>query len=174
MRRGVVPYLIYDAARLFNLVLVGYSANDRPMRYLLNAVAADDTRFTDIKERFVFVGSSESVELEDWRLRGIIPISYDKQDNHRILKDTLTRWADLSAINGNSQRIDAKLKRIVKQNRDSCSESGRDLVDHIIRRASPNERVRLSELLSKQGATPGWLDAIAAIAHENIVGGLLP
>ena len=174
LRRGVVPYLIYDAARLFNLVLVGYSANDPPMRYLLNAVAADDTRFTDIKERFVFTGSSDSVELEDWRLRGITPISYDKQDHHRILKDTLTRWADLSAINGNSQRIDAKLKRIIKQNRDSCSESGRDLVDHIIRRASPNERIRLSEFLSKQGADPGWLDAIAAIASGDSVGDSLP
>ena len=40
--RRVVPDLIYDAARLFNLVLVGYSANDPPMRYLLNAVAADE------------------------------------------------------------------------------------------------------------------------------------
>ena len=174
LRRGIIPYLIYDAARLFNLVLVGYSANDPPMRYLLNAVAADDTRFTDIKERFVFIGSSDSVELKDWDLRGITPISYDDQDHHRLLKDTLTRWADLSAINGNSRRIDAKLKRIIKQNRDSCSESDRDLVDHIIRRASPNERVRLSGFLSKQGASPGWLDAIAVIASGDSVRDSLP
>ena len=40
-RYGYVPDFIYDAARLFHLVLVGYSANDPPMRYLLNAVAAD-------------------------------------------------------------------------------------------------------------------------------------
>ena len=174
LRRGVVPYLIYDAARLFNLVLVGYRANDPPMRYLLNAVAADDTRFTDIKKRFVFIGSSDSVELKDWDLRGITPISYDEQDHHRMLKDTLTRWADLSAINGNSRRIEAKLKRIVKQNRGSCSESDRDLVDHMIRRASPNERVQFSGLLSKLGADTGWLDAIAAIAHEDSVGDSQP
>jgi hypothetical protein len=36
LRRRVVPDFIYDAARLFNLVLVGYSANDPPMRYLLS------------------------------------------------------------------------------------------------------------------------------------------
>jgi hypothetical protein len=41
LRRRVVPDFIYDAARLFHLVLVGYSANDAPMRYLLNAVAAE-------------------------------------------------------------------------------------------------------------------------------------
>jgi hypothetical protein len=29
------------------------------MRYLFNAVAADSSRFDDLKERFVFVGNSE-------------------------------------------------------------------------------------------------------------------
>ena len=71
LRRRVVPDLIYDAARLFHLVLVGYSANDPPMRYLLNAVAADEGRFDDLKERFVFAGSDgpDAVALEDWRAR---------------------------------------------------------------------------------------------------------
>ena len=84
LRRRIVPDLIYDAARLYNLVLVGYSANDPPMRYLLNAVAADVARFSDLKERFIFVGMSEdnSVELEDWRACGITPIRYDVQNNN--------------------------------------------------------------------------------------------
>jgi hypothetical protein len=70
LRRRVVPDFIYDAARLFHLVLVGYSANDPPMRYLLNAVAADGSRFDDLKERFTFFGTSGSdpVALEDRRL----------------------------------------------------------------------------------------------------------
>jgi hypothetical protein len=60
LRRRGVPDFIYDAARLFHLVLVGYSANDPPMRYLLNAVAADGTRFSDLKERFTFVGGTRT------------------------------------------------------------------------------------------------------------------
>ncbi|MGO8658270.1 hypothetical protein ACC771_22150, partial [Rhizobium ruizarguesonis] len=65
--RRVVPDFIYDAARLFHLVLVGYSANDPPMRYLLNAVAADGSRFDDLKERFTFFGTNapDPVSLED-------------------------------------------------------------------------------------------------------------
>ena len=171
LRRGVVPYLIYDAARLFNLVLVGYSANDPPMRYLLNAVAADGTRFDDIKERFVFVGSSDSVELEDWRQRGITPIPYNVKDDHdhSMLKDTLTRWANLSAINGNRRYIDAELKRIVKENRSSSTDSDTDLFDHLIRRADSNERTRLSALASKGKADLGWLDAIVAASQEGRV-----
>ena len=80
LRRQVVPEFIYEAARLFCLVLVGYSANDPPMRYLLNAVAADGNRFNDLQERFAFVGTNEVADpvlMEDWRARGITPIAYD-------------------------------------------------------------------------------------------------
>jgi hypothetical protein len=169
LRRRVVPDLIYDAARLFNLVLVGYSANDPPMRYLLNAVAADGTRFGDLKERFAFVGTSTSdpVHLEDWKGRGITPISYNTGNNHSVLLDTLHRWAALSAINGKRGLVDAEMKRIVRMSRSTVSDTDLDLFDHLIRRSDPNERVRLAGLASKNKAELGWLDAIAAIAVES-------
>ena len=78
LRRRIVPDFIYDAARLFHLVLVGYRADDPPMRYLLHSIAAEEGRFDDLKERYIFVGSGEAddVALEDWRARGIEPIRY--------------------------------------------------------------------------------------------------
>jgi len=169
LRRRVVTDFIYDAARLFNLVLVGYSANDPPMRYLLNAVAADGPRFEDLKERFTFLPTSATdlVELEDWKGRGITPIPYDAGNNHSILLQTLQRWAVLSPINGKRTIVDTEVKRIVRANRGGASESDRDLFDHLVRRSDSNERVRLSALSSKQKADVGWLDAIAEIAEEN-------
>lgn len=169
LRRRVVPDFIYDAARLFNLVLVGYSANDPPMRYLLNAVAADVMRFDDLRERFTFVGTSapDPVGLEDWKGRGITPIPYDAANGHSALLGTLERWAALSSINGKRSLVDAEVKRIVRTNRGAASDADRDLFDHLIRRSDSNERVRLSALASKQRADLGWLDAIAAIAAEN-------
>ncbi len=169
LRRRVVPDFIYDAARLFNLVLIGYRANDPPMRYLLNAVAADGTRFDDIKKRFAFVGTSapDPVGLEDWRGRGFIPITYDDANGHSALLDTLERWAALSAINGERSRVDAEVKRIVRANRGAASDPDRDLFDHLIRRSDSNERVRLSALASRHRADLGWLNAIAAIAAES-------
>lgn len=168
LRRRVVPDFIYDAARLFNLVLVGYSANDPPMRYLLNAVAADVMRFDDLKERFTFVGTSapDPVGLEDWKGRGITPIPYDAANGHSALLDTLKRWAALSAINGKRSLVDAEVKRIVRATRGAASDADRDLFDHLIRRSDSNERVRLSALASKHKAGLDWLDAIAAIATE--------
>jgi NAD-dependent SIR2 family protein deacetylase len=169
MRRRTVPDFIYDAARLFHLVLVGYSADDPPMRYLLNAIAADGVRFDDLKERFTFVGveTPDPVVVEDWKGRGITPIAYDSKNHHKSLLDLLERWAELSAVNGKPGKVDAEVKRIVKTPRNAADESDRDLFDHLVRRGNISERVRLSGLASKAGADTGWLDAIADIASER-------
>ena len=169
LRRRVVPDLIYDAARLFHLVLVGYSANDPPMRYLLNAVAADSERFSDLKERFVFVGmrDDDPVELADWRARGITPIPYCVNGNdHSHLQRTLARWVDFSKINDN-RHVDAEMKRIVRVKRTEAGDDQRDLFDHFIRRVKANERHRLTRLLSRHKAELGWLDAIANVSAED-------
>ena len=170
LRRRVVPDLIYDAARLFHLVLVGYSANDPPMRYLLNAVAADEGRFDDLKERFIFVGCDDpgTVALEDWRARGIVPIHYDASDrDHTVLLHTLQRWAGLSAINGKQQLVDREIRRIVKSGRVDASDPDRGLFDHLFRRVSPDERVHLAKVASAAGAEPTWLDAILTVSAER-------
>lgn len=168
LRRRVVPDFIYDAARLYHLVLVGYSANDPPMRYLLNAVAADGKRFDDLKERFTFFGTSspDAVALADWNGRGITPIHYDSKNNHEALRATLERWAALSAINGRKEIVDAELRRIVNASRSAAKESDRDLFDHFFRRSNASERVRLSALVSDAKAEIEWLDVIVKICTE--------
>jgi NAD-dependent SIR2 family protein deacetylase len=168
LRRRVVPDFIYDAARLYHLVLVGYSANDPPMRYLLNAVAADGKRFDDLKERFTFFGtdSPDAVALADWNGRGITPIHYDSANDHDALRATLERWAALSAINGKKQIVDAEMRRIVKTSRSAAKEFDRDLFDHFFRRSNASERVRLSSLVSDAKAEIEWLDAVVKICAE--------
>ncbi|MYF00322.1 MAG: hypothetical protein F4234_09180 [Gammaproteobacteria bacterium] len=169
LRRRVVPDFIYDAARLYYLVLVGYSANDPPMRYLLNAVAADGNRFDDLKERFTFFGADkhDPISMEDWKGRGITPIHYDSADDHSALRATLERWAKFSAINGKEKIVDIELRRIVKKSRAAAEESDRDLFDHLFRRENANERVRLASVVSKAKADMGWLDAIATVCAEK-------
>ena len=172
LRRRIVPDFIYDAARLFHLVLIGYSANDPPMRYLLNAVAADGTRFDDLKERFTFYGteSVDRVSLEDWKARGITPMHYDSKNNHIALAETLKKWAAFSAVNGKSSKVDATLKKIVKNDRAASSDSDRDLFDHLFRRSSSIERTRLSKIVSAAKADFEWLDAIRSVLSERTKG----
>ena len=171
LRRRIVPDLIYDAARLFHLVMVGYSANDPPMRYLLNAVAADGARFSDLKERFTFVGSGEidPVELEEWRARGITAIHYKaRKEDHSVLGDVLERWADLSAINGKTRTVDVEIRRIVRASRSAAPEADRELFDHLFRRGHANERIHLAGLASAAKAEPGWLDSIMDIVSGRV------
>lgn len=169
LRRRVVPDFIYDAARLFHLVLVGYSANDPPMRYLLNAVAADGTRFRDLKERFAFISATthDPVELEDWRGRGITPIPYDAAANHSALLSTLERWATLSQSNSKRNAVDAEIKRIVRTAHGAASLEDRDLFEHLFRRSDTIERARLSALASAQKADIGWLRAMTTVSMEK-------
>lgn len=169
LRRRVVPDLIYDAARLFHLVLVGYRADDPPMRYLLHAVAAEEGRFDDLKQRYIFVGSGEAddVALEDWRSRGIEPIRYDADQDHSVLLRTLQRWAEFSAITGQQRTVAREIRRIVKSKRAHASDADRGLFDHLFRRVSPDERVNLAEVTSKAGAEPAWLDAIMTVSADR-------
>lgn len=169
LRRRVVPDFIYDAARLYHLVLVGYSANDAPMRYLLNAVAADGSRFDDLKERFTFFGTDlpDPIAVADWKARGITPIHYDARNNHSVLYKTLERWAELSAVNGKKKEVDTEIRRIVKTARTTALEPDRDLFDHLFRRSNASEFVHMSELASGAGADFDWLDAIIEISNEK-------
>jgi hypothetical protein len=176
LRRRLVPDFLYDAARLFSLVLVGYTANDPPMRYLLNAVAADSSRFEDLRPRYAFVPVSEgqtSLDVETtmatWQGRGITPIRYPEgpAHDHEALCRSLQRWAKLSAINGERRHIDAEVRRIVRKKPEEATESDRDLFVHLIRRGNPREQQELATLVSKCNAHIGWLDAI----HDALAGG---
>lgn len=174
LRRRIVPDLIYDATRLFHIVLVGYSANDAPMRYLLNAVAADGFRFDDLKERFVFVGEAsppDPVVLEDWRGRGITPIPYSTQSDHAQLSDTLVRWAALAPGPDKQSVVDSELRRIARTSRTEASESDRDLFDHLFRRGSKQERARIGSVLGRSRAATDWLAAMTEIGNEPTEGG---
>ena len=169
LRRRTVPDFIYDAARLYNLVLVGYSANDPPMKYLLNAVAADGTRFEDLKERYAFVGvhSSDPVLVEDWKGRGITPITYDSAGNHSKLTKTLSLWSIISPINAGSKKVDSEINRIIKTNRVDSLDSDKDLFDHFVRRGDINEKNRITEMIRDKKADLGWFNAIIDVLSEK-------
>lgn len=169
LRRRIVPDFVYDAARLFHLVLVGYSANDAPMRYLLNAVAADGSRFGDLRERYAFVAidpSSETDILEDWRARGITPIPYSTAKNHQQLSDTLVAWARFSTIVGDSKLPERVVRRLTRVQRAKQNDADRDLVDFLLRRSEPSMRECLVAVATSAGADRDWLDAFIEIGRD--------
>jgi NAD-dependent SIR2 family protein deacetylase len=173
LRRRVVADFMYDAARIFHLVLVGYSANDPPMRYLLNAIAADQHRFPDLKPIHVFFGMNmppDPVQLAEWKGRNLNVIPYDSQNEHAQLARTLERWAELSPITRNRAALDKLLDRLLKpwvsRPCDLASHDEVELFKHLVRRSGPQERRNLAGQLSRLKAHFGWLDAMLSVERE--------
>lgn len=85
--------VVTDLLRSYVIVLVGYSAGDPPVRYLLEGLhARSDAQSVRI---YAFDrGSAEAVE-ERWRDRGVRALAYPDGDRrHSGLWDTLRAWAE--------------------------------------------------------------------------------
>lgn len=75
----------------YTVVLLGYTANDPPMKYLLQGLNSADALEPD--KLFAFDrGESDKVEAK-WRDRGVTPIAYSGGSDHGALWDSLDAWA---------------------------------------------------------------------------------
>lgn len=169
LRRHLITSFLYDAARIFHLVLVGYSANDSPVRYLLNAIAGDERHFVDLKKRYAFVGCDPSDERTavEWQGRGITPITYDRVGNHAALGNLLSEWADSIPEARNKARLTAKLTHIAALDPASADgQAAMSFVRYHYRRSTPTEQSALAKLFSQKGASPGWLTFLNRIMRD--------
>jgi hypothetical protein len=169
LRRRFASDFIYDAARIFRIVLVGYSASDAPMRYLLNAIAGDELRFPDLKPRYAFVpaDSTDTRTRADWRSRGIIPIVYSDADGHRALRETLDIWSRSVPEPDNEKWWQRRVSKIVKTARSQSSEADRSLFDYLFRRAAGAERFEFLRFVTGKGASLDWLDSINDLLRQE-------
>ncbi|MBP1852726.1 SIR2 family protein [Rhizobium halophytocola] len=170
LRRHIIPSFLYDAARIFHLVLVGYSANDSPVRYLLNAIAADERHFNDLKPRYAFVGCDPDDERTpvEWQSRGITPIAYDRANNHKALGDLLSRWSEIIPDKRNTSRVQIYLKSLAKMDPDSPDGvEGRSFLRYYVSRSNPSELAELARLLASKAASPIWLSLLNQAVRDT-------
>jgi hypothetical protein len=97
LRNGWASRYLYDLVRTHVLVLVGYQAEDPPMRYLLEALEADRERYTDLKKVYAFAEAKDDDQhLQEalWRAKGVEPILYHvgPDGSHADLYRTLREW----------------------------------------------------------------------------------
>jgi hypothetical protein len=89
---GWATRFICDLLDRYTVVLLGYSADDPPVRYLLEGLNLSGR----IRERRLYAlaaGDSEQVAA-DWRERGVTAIGYNSEDQHRHLWETIHGWAE--------------------------------------------------------------------------------
>ena len=173
LRRRIAAEFIYDAARIFHLVLIGYSLSDAPMRYLMNAIAGDESHFADIKTRYAIipVGDHRAVDLAYWKARGIVPIAYDQRDNHSQLQALLGEWAESIPLPGDDSWSRRQIRRITRTTEEMASQADRSLFCYIIRRSTPSERESFAPLLGGgKGSFGRWLELMNQITRQDLAG----
>lgn len=75
----------------YKIVFVGYSADDPPVQYLLEAL----NRTGDCpNELYAFQAGDVAQAAAQWAHKGVVPIPYDSADRHSAFWKTLEAWAD--------------------------------------------------------------------------------
>ncbi len=75
----------------FVVVFVGYTADDPPMRYLLEAL---NTRPGSRSRLYAFQSGTDQNTLAMWEHCGVQAISFDTSNDYAALWDTLAAWAE--------------------------------------------------------------------------------
>ena len=90
---GWATRFVRDLLQHYVIVLLGYSATDPPMRYLLEGLHARGDKASAVIYTFDS-GSDEEVELR-WRDPGVRALSYENADgSHAALWNSLRAWAN--------------------------------------------------------------------------------
>lgn len=116
----------------YTICFVGYSLNDPILRYMMDALTANEDYN---RKAYIFSDYQNNEEKEnkqqEWKDRGIIPIFYEVNNhNHEKLHNTLIEWGNLCGEKGTIDRskiIDRYIKLNPKESTDSNDFIGRIL-----------------------------------------------
>jgi hypothetical protein len=90
LAEGTATSFIKSILGQYVVVFVGYSADDPPVQYLLEALSRKSDSYGSI---YAFQsGLQDEVEAR-WRHKGVIPVAYSEENDHKALWDTLESWA---------------------------------------------------------------------------------
>ncbi|MBK0022872.1 SIR2 family protein [Brucella pseudogrignonensis] len=103
LRAGWAARFLFDLARCRTLVLVGYTASDAPVRYILNVLEGDRERFVDLRTVYALASSNGNAEAAaaPWETLAVRPLLFERphedsgQDQYEPLWTSLDRLAGL-------------------------------------------------------------------------------
>lgn len=91
LAQGWATAFIRQLLKKYTVVLLGYQAEDPPIKYLLQGLNSD---YSHNRERLYAFDQGEPASIEaKWRDRGVTPIAYPESGRHQALWETLEAWA---------------------------------------------------------------------------------
>ncbi|HEY8065382.1 MAG TPA: SIR2 family protein [Methylosinus sp.] len=91
LAEGWAARFIRDAIAKYIIVFVGYSADDPPVQYLLEALSRGSNNRRGL---FAFQDGRDDVVKARWAQKGVTAFSYPADNGHCALWDTLGGWAE--------------------------------------------------------------------------------
>jgi NAD-dependent SIR2 family protein deacetylase len=168
LRSGWASRYIYDLVRAHTLVLVGYQADDPPMRYLLEASEADRKRYPDLQKVYAFAScapGSEELVRALWAAKAVEPILYASTgEDHSVLYNSLREWRRYADDPTAWRR--GQLRRVVIQTPDQCSEGQIQECVELLGHGDANQ------LLGELSPHADWFSTLAEKRVFNLIGGL--
>ncbi|ANL49431.1 SIR2 family protein (plasmid) [Rhizobium phaseoli] len=81
LRAGWAARFLFDLMRCRTLVLVGYTANDAPVRYILNVLEGDRERFTDLRRVYALSSSNGDPQAAaaPWQALAVDPLLFEPE-----------------------------------------------------------------------------------------------
>lgn len=160
LRSGWAARYVYDLARATTIVILGYGADDPPMRYILEVLTADRERYPDIREIFAFVPAMPDPMVRGriadiWAAKGATAILYDSRDpaDHDALYRTISRWATFASNPTGWRRTEAT--RILEQDPEQIGEGDWERLHWLLGGGDAGE------LLGEINPDPKWAEPLA-------------
>lgn len=176
LRSGVIANYVYDLIRRYIVVLVGYSADDPPMRYLMDAIAEDVSLFEDMSFPYAIVDWDSAnardvkgaMTVERWRTKNIRPILFPRSVGSKAFEPlwkTLNVWAEWARRDTNW--IDDELASKASVTYGQASPFAQAFVRDLLSILDADEMMRAISGMKKAGASFDWIEAVDAAAREE-------
>lgn len=90
LSQGWARQFIQKTIEKYEVLFVGYSADDPPVQYLLEGITASGVRHNGL---YALTSNDSAEGLQKWRSKNVTPVTYRAADRqHSILWDTLAKW----------------------------------------------------------------------------------
>jgi hypothetical protein len=91
LSEGWATSFFREVLNRYAVVFVGYTADDPPIRYLLEALNKKSERLDDV---YAFQSGGPTEAAAKWSHKGVTSIHYSEMNEHQALWDSLAAWAE--------------------------------------------------------------------------------
>ena len=91
LSEGWATRFIRSLMERYQIVFVGYTANDPPVQYLLEAL---NTRSATFQPMYALQAGDDDLAKALWLHKGVTPIAFSPANHYAALWDTVSAWAD--------------------------------------------------------------------------------